>query len=313
MLPTWGLLALIAAFGDACVGFVDEWLLHKLDDQTDTTVNAPGKLLLISGFFGFIVAVAALGLTYFLPNLSTDFSPGALDLAILAGVIEVLWLLPYFYALHQGGAVNTTPLFQTIPIFALFLGILVFDELPTLISLVATVLIIGGAVVLNYSNELRQINYKSIMLMFIASALIALGLFVFKEAEAQSNFITAVIGNGIGMGLMSLMIWLIHPIYRQQFNSFVSRFDGRVLTGQFANEGLYSLSALAGQAAVVLGPSVMVVSAFNAFHPIFTILIGWTLAKLGSKKHQEMLKDTEIRSTMIGIGLIAIGAVFIVF
>jgi len=313
LLAPWLLFALFAAFGDACVGFVDEWLLDTLSDTEEGVANAPGKLLLISGLFGFIVALGAMLLVYFLPVLTTDYSTAAFDLAILAGIIEVLWLIPYFYALNQGGAINTTPLFQSIPIFALIIGIFLFDEIPTTISLVATGIIIVGAFILNYSNELRRVNYKSIILMFLASALIALGLFVFKEAEAQSNFMTAVIGNGIGMGVTSLIIWLVHPIYRQQFNSFIANFDRRVLAGQFANESLYSLSAISGQMAVVLGPSVMVVSAFNAFHPIFTFLIGWVLAKFGSTKHSQTLKPTEIKSKIVGVICIALGAVLIVF
>jgi hypothetical protein len=114
------------------------------------------------------------------------------------------------------------------------------------------------------------------------------------------------------MGITSLIIWLIHPIYRQQFNSFIANFDRRVLVGQFANESLYSLSAISGQMAVVLGPSVMVVSAFNAFHPIFTFIIGWVLAKCGSTKHTETLKPTELTSKIVGVLLIALGAVLIV-
>jgi len=312
LLAPWVLFALFAAFGDACVGFVDEWLLDNLSSDQEDSANAPGKLLLISGFFGFVVALGALLIAYVIPGLELDYSTAAFDLAILAGIIEILWLIPYFYALNQGGAVNTTPLFQSIPIFALVIGIFLFDEIPTLISLVAVGSIIAGAFVLNYSNELRKINYASIGLMFVASALIALGLFVFKEAEAQSNFVTAVIGNGIGMGITSIIIWLVHPIYRQQFNSFVAKFDRKVLAGQFANETLYSASALSGQMAVVLGPSVMVVSAFNAFHPIFTFIIGWTLAKFGSKTHQKTLQPTEIKSKLIGVLLIALGAVLIV-
>src|SRR6056297_4063174 len=112
LLAPWLLFALFAAFGDACVGFVDEWLLDTLekDDELEGVANAPGKLLLISGFFGFFVAMGAWVVAYLLPTVQTSFSTSALDLAILAGIIEVLWLIPYFYALHQGGAINTTPL-----------------------------------------------------------------------------------------------------------------------------------------------------------------------------------------------------------
>jgi uncharacterized membrane protein len=308
----WVLFALMAAFGDATVGFVDEWLLHKLDDQ-DGTAHAPGKLLLISGFFGFIVALIAYGLSIINPTLVPMYDVHAFDLAMLAGVIEVLWLIPYFYALNLGGAINTTPLFQTIPIFALLFGVTIFNEIPTLLSVVATVCIIAGAVVLNYSNELHKINYKSIILMFVASALIALALFTFKEAESSSNFITAVIGNGLGMGIASLIIWLIHPIYREQFNSFVKKFDTKIIIGQFANEGLYSFSALASQAAIVLGPSVMVVSAFNAFHPIFTVIIGWTLSKMGIKIRTDALQTAEIKTTLAGVVLITAGAILLIF
>jgi len=311
-LSPWVLLALFSALADTCVGFIDEWLLTKVESG-DSQADAPGRLVLLSGFFGFVVCAGAAVVLGVHTQYSLQIPAVSLYFALLAGIIEVLWLIPYFYALERAGAVTATPLLQAIPVFALIFGLLFFSEVPSAIHILATALIIGGAILLNYSNKLKIIDKKTILLMFLASALISVSLFFFKESESTGNFVASVFGNGLGMGIASTFIWLLWKPYRTQFNQFLKSFNKKVLFGQFANETLYGAGALAGQLAIVLGPSVMIVTAFNAFHPLFTLSGGWLLAKQGSKTHQEIFKKRERTPKIFGVLLIALGAALVVF
>lgn len=316
VISPWIILSITSTLGDAAVGFIDEWLLKRIK-QTQTVdtevIDAPGRLVLISGFFGALVAAIALLFLFVtgqmallaVPNESWKFALGA-------GILEVVWLIPYFYALHRGGAINATPLFQTVPIFSLLLGLLFFGEIPALIHIGAAFLIILGASILNYSPSEERIDMRTIAMMLFASLVISLGYFFFKDAAEIGNFASAVIGNGIGMTVVSSFIWLVWSPYRRQFTAFIRSFDWKVLLLQFSNEGLYTLSSVANQVAIVLAPSVMIVAAFDALHPMFTLLIGWGLAKLGSQVHDEALRDRQLHWKLIAVVLISIGAAMII-
>lgn len=305
----WILFALFSALADATVGYIDEWLLKNL--RTGPDIDAPGKLVLISGFFGFVVSLVALLVITVSDSYTLNVAVSSYGYAVAAGVLEVMWLIPYFYALNRDGAINTTPLFQTIPIFSLLLGLIFFGEIPVATHIAAVILIILGACLLNYSRDLKRMNVRAIQLMLVSSAIISLGFFFFKDASITGSFPTAVLGNGLGMALASTVIWTFWPPYRRQFRDFIKNVRMKVFVAQLSNEGLYTIGAVSNQLAIVLGPSVMVVSAFNAFHPIFTLLIGIVLAKRGSQDHIQAFNESSLLTKTIAIFLIATGTIVI--
>jgi uncharacterized membrane protein len=308
----WILLALFSAFSDALVGYIDEWLLKRIKGERGSEVDAPGRLVLISGFFGLVIALGAALVSTFSGDQYTLAVPiGSLLQAVAAGALEVIWLIPYFYALQRGGALNATPLFQTIPIFSLIFGLLIFSEVPTSLHILATLIIIGGAYVLNYSPQNHRLDAITVGLMLVSSALISFGFFMFKDATLAGNFIASLFGHGLGMFAISSGIYATWTPYRRQFNDFIRNADFKVLAAQLCNEGLYSIGAIAHQLAIVLGPSVMVVSALSAFHPLFTLGIAATLAAAGSTEHRAVLQKDQRYHKIAAIVLIAGGTVLI--
>ena len=309
----WVIFSLLSTLGDAGVGYVDEYLLKEIKKTGDTNTDAPGRLLLLSGFFGFVVLSITAVVSLFLgAEYSIFVTLESFLLSISAGFLEVLWLIPYFYALQRGGALNTTPLFQTVPIFSLIFGLILFSEVPVPLHILATFLIIAGAALLNYSPVSRKLDVISILLMLASSATISMGYFIFKDATESGNFVASVFGNGLGMALCSTLIWMFWKPYRQQFNQFIQSFTWKIFTLQFSNESLYAVSAVLGQLAIVLGPSVMIVSAFSAFHPLFTLLIGLCITKFGVDEASNSLSGPRLIAKTVAIILISTGT-FVIF
>jgi uncharacterized membrane protein len=303
----WVLFALLGTFSDVLVGYIDEWLLRRLNPRRQATVNAPGRLLLLSGFFGGAVALGACAVSIFFPTLTIFASRESLILAVLAGVLEVVWMIPYFHAMERGSALQTTPLFQTIPIFSLIFGIAFFGEVPLTMHIAAACIVITGAAILNYEPRAQRFDVTTLALMLVASATISAGFFFFKDAALGGNFLAAVFGNGLGMFGASFLVWLLWPPYRRQFVEFIRSVDRTIIGAEVTNESLYAVSALAGQYALVIGPSVMSVAALNAFHPIFTLLVGGILALLGSREHARRLRGTRAYAIVLGVLCIALG------
>lgn len=309
----WVLAALASTFLDASVGYIDEWLLRtvgKNGTRETVSIDAPGQLILISGFFGVIISilVASIALT---TEQSLSINNTGFLLAVAAGILEVLWLVPYFYAIERAGALNATPILQTIPIFSLVLGIAFFAEIPTVLHVLGALCIIGGAFLLNYSPDLGKLDYITIGLMLLVSEIISLGLFFFKDGYEATNFLTALFGNGIGMGLMSICLWSLIPAYRKQFWQCVTSFSTKILLLQTGNEALYSAASVLNQLAIILGPTVMVVAAMNSFHPVFTLVIGAVLVKLGLSDRGDDFIGKNKYLKISAIGIIAVGAMVI--
>lgn len=307
------MLSLLAALGYASIGYIDEWLLHRHGVGDDgLPADAAGKLIIISGLFGFVVSAffALIGVL----NGGLDLlqaSTKSLALATLAGMFEIVWLIPYFYAMQRAGALNATPLFQSVPVFSLLFGALFFAEIPPLKQVIGAFVIATGAFVLNFNVRNWRVDWVTILLMFAASSMISFEYFFFKGAAIEVGFVTSAFCSGVGMVVATGLIWAGWPPYRKQFKRYLVRAGKFDLGVQVGNEGLNSASVLASQLAVVRGPSVMLVSAFNAFHPIFTLLIGWLLAKQGSKFHADEFQGGRSLQKSMAIALIAAGTAIV--
>lgn len=309
----WVVLSLIAALGYASVGYIDEWLLHRHGiDEDGLPDDAAGKLIIISGLFGFAVS----GVFALIAALSGEIadlwaSKDSVALATVAGAFEILWLVPYFYAMQRTGALNATPLFQSVPVFSLLFGVLLFSEHPPVAQIIGAIIIAGGAFLLNFEFKNGKMDWKTICLMSAASSLISLEYFFFKDAALDVGFVTSAFWSGVGMVLAAGLIWSGWPPYRRQFSTYLVKADRYDFGVQIGNEGLNSVSVLASQFAVARGPSVMLVSAFNAFHPLFTLLIGWILARLGSKFHVVELQGRRVIQKVAAIALISTGTAIV--
>ena len=314
----WIILQFFASLAFASMNFIDEWLLTNLaagDTEEDEGSDSVGVLVIVSGLFGLVTA-AIFGIIAFLsPHGFATLVIGQqlITQASVVGMLEMVWLTLYFYAVNRAGAVNAAPLFQAIPVISLVLGLLVFGEVPPLTQVIAAGAIIVGGFMLNISEvEGRwHVDKKTIILMLAASTIIAVIYFLFKNAALESNFVATAFWGGIGSASASVAIYSFYPPYRRQFMKFCYSTDRSGLMVQLINEVLNASAVIISQLAMTLGPSVMVVSTMNAWQPIFILIIGWILAKRGSKTHAEQLQGNALLKKAVSIGLIAVGTVFI--
>jgi hypothetical protein len=201
------------------------------------------------------------------------------------------------------------PLFQSAPAVSGWLT--TFAEVPPLIQIIGSLIIVGGAILLNLVPGTLRLNKRVVLLMLLASSIVALIYLLFKDAASEGNFIATAFWGGIGMSISSALIWLLYPPFRRQFNYVMTHASKGDLAFNFINEVVDKSATLAFQVAVHIGPSVMAVSAMNAYQPVFILIIGWVLAKLGSETHAGQLQGTELVKKAIAIGLIAGGTVLI--
>ena len=310
---SWVYYALIAALGYALVEFIDE---HLLEDVTPghQEWNGVGTLTLVSGFFGVVIS-GVFGVGILLSGNTIAMGITGYDYAtqaMIAGALETVWMIPYLYALDRGGAINAGPLFQIIPVFTFLLGFFFFGEVPVQEHIIGSAIIIIGALMLNLNKGTLKLDKITVGLMFLASLIISIVYLLFKETVMEGSFVLSVFWSGIGMTIMSALIWVYYKPYRLQFNSFIQSSNRLSMLKQFMNEGLNAVSVIASHLANAKAPSVMVATAFNAFHPLFTLMIGWVLGKQGSEKHASTLEGNEMYKKIVAVIFITMGTVLVV-
>lgn len=321
MSTTWLFLLPFAHVTWAVGNFIDRYLLSRYKAQLDSA-STVGTLVLISSFFALVVGTFIYLLAHGLAHEGVidadplDLSGKEVLLAMGVGVLEILWLIPYLYALDEADETQVCPLFQLVPVFGFILGLTFFDEVPSSMELLAGCIILGGSLVLNM--ELRKkgteegrggVNVRVVALMALASFIIALAAFLFKGTALEENYWGTAFWMSVGSFATGVVLWVVVPAYRRDFNAFVSRRDAFGITVNFVNEVADNVAILAFYGAVVLGPSTALVQASIAYQPLFVLLIGLLAARFGSTFHQERLRGAGLAVRVVGILCIVAGSV----
>lgn len=328
----WVFLMLFAQLCWVSEIYIDKYLLNQTSklirndsvDDTKQATNSVGTLVLVSAFFNIVVAgviLATLALYYGVDGAIAHitFEKGNLFSALSVGVMEVLWLIPYFYALHYADEITAPPVFQTIPIFGFALGFFFFEEIPTQIQVIAGLTILFGSVLLNMellkekAEEKGRLtfNWIAVALILLASFIIALCAFLFKGTGQEQNYWGTAFWTGIGAFLTGVCIWACIPNYRKQFAMLIRGRNRKVWQLNVTNEVVDNIARLTFFGAVMLGPSTALVQSMNAFQPILLLLFGFVLARVGSVQHSQKLTNSVLIRRSIAIMIIAIGTLLI--
>ena len=295
------LIALAAPMLWAASNHIDKHMLAHELDHCDA-----GTLLLFSSLVGLIAAPIIL---VFHPDV-LHILPGHAVLVIGNGVLYVAGLLPYFYALKEDDASAVVPLFQTTVVFSYALGAVVLGEIPNLLEIGASVLILVGSIALciDFSGRAR-IRVKSLVLMLIASFLNALNFLLFKLVATTEDFWVTSFWEYIGFGLFGLVTWCCVGKFRRQFVQVLGK-RSRVIGWSVLNEALGIGAKTATNLASMAVPIGMV-STISGLQPFFVLLFGVGLTALSPKSRGERPERSALAHKLSAISLMFVGTCII--
>ncbi len=314
----WLVLVLVAQLAWAFENFIDKYLVERFKVK-DSEESAIGKLVLFSCFFCGVVALViyVVAITFFSVDELT-FSWLNMGIALGVGVLEMVWLIPYLYALSTSDEIVAPPLFQTVPVFGFLLGFFIFSEVPTGLQIIAGSIILLGSVILNLelahekqgSGRGARIDWLTIWYMLIASLIIAIAAFLFKVTAIDENYLGTAFWMNIGGLCTGLFLYVVIPKYRREFNAFILGSDTKAKVVNVVNEVVDTLAVLAFYGAIVLGPATALVQSTVAYQPVILLGIAAVAARLGSERHQKIPRFALIRRA-IGIAIVVIGSLLI--
>lgn len=294
----WILIALIAPAAWAIGNHIDKYLI---DTQHDS--GGIPQLLLYSAFIG-LPALILIGV--FQPNvLHISAWHGAILIA--NGMLYVLGLIPYFYALEQEEASVVIPLFQLTAVFSYLLGLIVLDEQLGWQQISASLLIIFGSVFVTLETDPKRlkVRFSVFLWMLLASFLNALNWLLFKVVAIEEAFWRTSFWEYVGFVLVAIGLLTI-PRYRQTFVRAIHIKSPRVLGFVTLNELLGLVAKTATNFASLLAPLALV-SVLNGLQPLFVFLLGILLTLYVPTYSKEQLDRDNVFRKIVAMIIMVIG------
>lgn len=293
------MIALVAPILWAATNHIDKYLINKYFRN-----GGVGSLIIFSSLIGIFV----LPFILIIHPAVFSINPILALLIIANGSLYVLGLLPYLYALAEDEASIVVPLFQTIPVFSYVLAFFVLGERLASIQIVASLLIILGAITLSLDLNQKKIKFKKkvFWLMFLASFLIALNGLIFKYVAIQENFWTTSFWEYIGFAVLSIILLLFVRSYREQFLLVVKNNKRAVLGWNTTNEVLNIIAKIIMNFATLLAPLALV-WVVNGFQPFFVLFFGIIITLFFPRFSKENLLKKHLAQKVIAILIMFIG------
>jgi len=299
----WFFIVLFGALLYACTNHIDKYLISRyLQD------GRVGALIIFSSIFS-IFALPIIALIY-----HEVLNVSLVDGAILAfnGILVVLAILCYFYAIKRDEASVVVPFYQTIPIFGFVLGYIILGEVITAQQMIAALLIIIGALILSLRLDAGRISFKKavVFFMLVASLFYAINGVIFKLIALDIGFWPSIFWGLVGKVIVGCFFLFFIRQYRDQFFTMIRKNRVAILSINSSNETISIIAEGVTQYALLLAPVVLVLLV-GSFQPLFVFLIGIILTLFFPYLGRESIVNKDIIQRILGIVLVVLGSYFI--
>lgn len=278
----WFFIALVAPFLWAFVNIADKYLVSKYSEKDKE--RSSGGLVLFSSLIGIFIAGAI-----------SIFTVGLFDIPILdkillfiTGIITIVWIVLYLFALEIEETSNIVPWFLSVPIFGYILGYIFLGEKLSFFQILgALIIFLGlGMISVDFSNNHRKIKKKSVFYMVFVCLLVSVAGIIFKYVTIQGNFWVSSFWEYFGLGVSGILIFIFIPKFRREFMRMNTRGGLKIFTINTISELLTVSGNLLTNFALLLAPVAMVYLV-GSFQPAIVLL----LVILGTKFLPKIIKE----------------------
>jgi uncharacterized membrane protein len=300
---SWFFIALCAPFLLACANHNDKFVLSRYLKEKNI-----GSIVIFSSLFSGV----AIPIVLFIQRDVFDVSLVQGSAVVATGMLSVFAAVCYLYALNLDEASFVTPFYQTVPIFAYFLGYFILGETITLAQGLASFVIIVGALILSFEFGGRGMRFKQnvVALMLAASFLSAINGVIFKLIALEKGFWASLFWGLVGQVMAGLIFLVCVPGYRRDFLGFFKQQKVAVVGLIALSKILFSVSEAVTLYATLLAP-VALVLLVNSFQSLFVFTFGVVLTLFLPRVAKESLGRTKMLQKGAGIGLMLVGGYLI--
>lgn len=261
----WIIFATLTPFLYTVTNFIDKYILEKkIKDPTAATIFGS----YVSGVIGIIILAI---------NGFPIFETQQIVYLCIAGILLVLYLLPYYSALRLDDTSRVVPLFQFIPVIVFFFSWMFLRETLSLTQIVGFIVILISGFVLSSDKVNIAILKPRPMLyyMLFSSAMYATMLVLIRSVVKTEDFWVVMgyqmVGNGIGATLLLMIVGVdrFKKATKDLYSiiGIVTVNNGLAITAQLSEGFALSLAATS------------LVSIVGGVQPLFLTIIGYVLTR----------------------------------
>lgn len=261
----WIIFATLTPFLYTVTNFIDKYILEKkIKDPTAATIFGS----YVSGVIGIIILAI---------NGFPIFETQQIVYLCIAGILLVLYLLPYYSALKLDDASRVVPMFQFIPVVVfLFSWIFLHETLTTIQFIGFLIIVLSGFILSSNKVNLEMLKPRPVLFfMLISSSMYAGMLILIRSVIRTEDFWVTMgyqmVGSALGATIL-LGIVGVNRFKKATKNLFsiigiISVNNGIAITAQLSEGFALSLATTS------------LVSVVGGIQPLFLILIGYFLTR----------------------------------
>ena len=230
---------------------------------------------------------------------------------ILSGLINTIASIFYYKALEITDSTDFGIFAQLSPIFYLIFGWLLLGQTITIFHLIAFLIIIIAPILIVMTTKKRSRHLKLKAILFVATntLIAALSSVVFvKFNTPEINFVTEMGFLFVGQGIGNTIIILVNPKWKKRYKRITKIHKDKIYYPLFGTLLLNVINKFAQNLALVLAPSVALVSAItDSARPIVIFFFGLLFTLLWPRFGRERLKRRTVLVHLLATILVVIG------
>jgi drug/metabolite transporter (DMT)-like permease len=243
-----------------------------------------------------------------LPNIGLSYTV----MAMLGGFLLNWSYVFYAKALDKGETSRIVPLFQSIPIFALIIGALFFNQIIEQGQIVGFIVILIGGIILTTQGETFK-NFKvdsSFWLMLFTSFIIAISFLLSDSVLEHVHFLTVMTYDLFGFSLAGLSLLLYSP-WRKEIMTGIKTAGSRKYVFFFINDAADLTGHFFLKLALVAAPSAALVSVLSGIQPFYVLVLTIISTLFLPKLIKEDISKAVLIQKVAGVVVVFIGVFLI--
>ncbi|MDD5721199.1 MAG: DMT family transporter [Candidatus Pacebacteria bacterium] len=302
----WFFIALAAPFLWALVNVADKYLVTRFSHKEEE--RSSGGLVLFSSLIGIVISFL---IWIFVPDV---FNIPILDkfLLFICGILTIIWIVFYLFALEIEEISNVVPWFLSVPIFGYILGFFFLGEKLTFSQFIGSGIIFLGLILisLDFSKEKKSFKHKPVFYMLFACIAVAISGVIFKYVTVGNNFWISSFWEYLGLGVSGLFIFLFIPHYRKSFLHMNRTGGYTIFIVNTVSEFMSIIGNLLTSYALLLAPVAMVFLV-GSFQPAIVLFLTIFTTKFFPEITKENLEKRMLLPKMVAIAIMIIGSVIL--
>jgi len=279
--------------------YIDKYLISKI------TKNGDYKGLIV--FSSLIAGLILLPISAVLTKLNINIDLVSFIYVFFSSTVYIITSALYFKALNRDDTSLVIAMFQLIPVFSYFLGLIFLTEILSIKQIIGGLIVIISAILMTFEFGKMKFDKSKIItlsIMALSSFLYAVYFLLFRFATLNHSFEKITFWYQIGLFLNGLIIFLLLKSYRHSFIDLIKSNGKKVFSYNILNESLNLTANLLVNYAITFAPLAIVLT-LNGLQPFFVFFIGIILTLTIPK----IIKEDIRKNTLLQKALCIIGSI----